>query len=502
MADTPNEHDSTPNGDQQPQDMPVNQDVDLNDDLGGNDEPTAEPGLVSGRSASVRFNRVESGSSKVSSQLRMDAANQSLADALRITYGFLRVGMVVLLFLFVFSGLQKINEGERGISVFLGKPAKTNLEPGAHLTWPYPIGELIRVGGGAVEVSLARDFMPNSPGTVPDDALLEMPIDRFNNQGRLNPSRAGSLITADLNIAHTQWTVNYHRSDHLKFVKNILPRQERTVIIIAARRGVVQTMAETTIDDLLKQSAESIAGRVRVIAQRTLDDLESGITIDRIVLVRKNPPLYLLNQFASVQSAAQNAGKQREDALLERDQRLNEVAGRAATVLISMIEDYERFIELGETELASQMLTDIDAVFAGEEVNYNGQSTLALISGEVSEMLNQAKSQASTRVSEAIADLEQFRAKQAQFEANPKLMIARDWSSAMAMFLNKDFVTTMYLPEGASAELMINPDPDIERERDRIRRRAEAVAGQVRRRDDYLRDVYKTQRGIQEKEEE
>jgi modulator of FtsH protease HflK len=462
---------------------------------------TPNEGLVSGRSASIRFSR-ERKVGGAANQERMDAANQSLADALRITYGFLQVGMVVLLILFVFSGFQKINEGERGISIFLGKPSRTQLEPGAHLTWPYPIGELIRVGGGAVEVPLARDFMPNSPNARSgDEAILEMPIDQFSGQGRLNPVRDNSLITADLNIAHTQWTVNYHRSNHLRFVEHILPEQERMVIVIAARRGVVQTMAETTIDDLLKKSAESIAAKVRVIAQQTLDDLESGITIDRVVLVRKTPPLFLLDRFASVQSAAQNAGKAREDALLKRDQSLNTVAGRAAPVLISMIEAYERDIELGEIDKASAMLEQIDTVLAGGEVNYQGQETLALVSGEISEILNEARAKSSSRVSQAIADLELFKAKQAQFEANPSLMIARDWSLAMNEFLNKDFVSTMYLPEGVDAELLVNHDPDIERERDRIRKRKEALAGMIQRREDLNKDQFKSQRGIKPEDE-
>jgi regulator of protease activity HflC (stomatin/prohibitin superfamily) len=309
------------------------------------------------------------------------------------------------------------------------------------------------------------------------------------------------LITADQNIAHAQYRVNYHRENHLRFVENILPEQEREVIILAVRRAVVHTMAEITIDDLLKTSAESIASRVRETAQATLDELDSGIAIDRVVLVRKTPPLFLLNQFASVQSAAQNAGKAREDALLIRDQTLNEVAGRASGVLIEMINEYERLIELGESDEAEALLAKIDTVMAGGDVDWNGQNTLALVSGEVSEILKNAQAQSSSRVSQAIADLEQFKAKQAQYEANPMLMVARDWSSAMSEFLSKDFVTTIYLPEGRSAELLINPDPDFERERDRLRKRREAMENMERRREEARQDFFRTQRGIQAEEQ-
>ncbi len=459
-----------------------------------------EEGLITGRAASVRFNR---GGDRwlTNNRARMDAANQSLADALKITYTFLQVGMAVLIVLFVFSGFQKVSEGERGISVFLGKPATTNIEPGAHLTWPYPIGEMIRVGEGAIEVPLARAFMPGRAGAASDDQLLDAALNEFNNNARLNPATDSMLITADQNIAHAQFRINYHRSNHLRYVENVLPEQERAIISYVVSRGVVHTMAETTIDDLLKSSAEAIAARVRESAQRSLDELETGITIDRVVLVRKTPPLFLLDRFASVQSAAQNAGKAREDALLLRDQALNEVAGRASGVLIEMINEYERLIELGEAEEAESLLAKIDTVMAGGEVNWNGQSTLALVSGEVSEILNNAQAQATSRVSRAIADLEQFKAKQAQYEANPMLMVARDWSSAMAEFLNKDFVITMYLPEGRSAELLVNPDQDVEKERVREQRRRQAADNQQRRRDEAREDFYRTQRGITAEDE-
>lgn len=459
-------------------------------------DASPEPGLVSGREASVRFDR-RSTSAHTNNRARMDAANQSLADALKITYFFLQIGMVVLVLLFALSGIQRVNEGERGISVRMGKTTRTNIEPGAVFTWPYPIGELIRVGAGAVEVPMARDFMPTRPGAMSDDELLNADFGGFNSSGRLNPGADSMIITADQNIAHAQFRVNYHREDHREYVQNIRPQDEEWVVRLNVRRAIVHTMAETTIDDLLKASAETIGEQIREKAQRSLDDLQSGIEIDRVVLVRKTPPLYLSDRFASVQSAAQRAGEEREKALQDRVRLLNDVAGRASDVLIDMINEYERLTELGNTDEAEALLVKIDAVLLGQQVEWNGEDTLALVSGEVSEILKNAQAQASSRVSRAIADLEQFQAKQLQFEANPALMIARDWASAMEEFLNKEFVLTMYLPEGRDAEIIINPDQDWEEERVRLQRREQARLQQEQRRREAQQDFFRTQRGIQ-----
>lgn len=458
---------------------------------------TPEP---SNRAASVRLRGVEA-NAVAADQARMDTANQSLAEALKITYNILRLGMVVLVILFAASGIQTIKEGERGIKIRFGEQVQTNLEPGPQWAWPYPFGEIVRVGEGAVEMAVAKEFMPNIPGDQSDDAALSVDIARFNDSAKLNPETDGSNITADFNIAHTQWSVNYRRTDHALYISNIIPEQEKVMMKAIVQRAVVQVIGTITIDDLLKNSSESISGRVRSLAQNTLDELNSGITIDRVVLARKNAALSLRDQFNSVQTAAQKAGKAREDALLLRDQMLNEVAGRGSDVLITEINEYERLIELSMSQEAEAQLAKIDSILEGRSVEIEGEMTSGLVSGEISEILANAQTSASNRVSEAIAQLENFNAKQAQYEANPKLMVARDWSSAMSEFLKRDFVSTIVLPRGVSAEMLINNDPDIARELDRQRKRREAEQSLELRQEDMRREFFKTQRGLQEPEE-
>lgn len=465
----------------------------------------AVPPSASVRGPSVRLR--EGGQTAAGGvSLRMDPANQSLADALRFTYGLLKLSMVVLVLLFLVSGIKTINEGERGIRVLLGQPQSLNLTPGIHWGFPYPIGEMIRVGAGTAEVALGTAFMPEAPGIRPDadDQALAIAIERFSTSSKLQPDRAGSNITADLNIAHTQWTVNYRRTDHRQYAENMLPEQERSLVRLATQRGVVLTLSGLTIDELLKQTGESAAAaRVREIAQRTLDEIDSGIAIDRVTLIRKIPPAFLLERFSSVQSAAQNAGRAREDSLLRRDRLLNEVAGAAAVPLIDHINEYERLIELAETEAAAALLTQIDAILDGRPAQIGERIHAAgLISGQVAELLEQTRSRASSRVSQAIADRDLFRAKLVQYESNPRLMIARDWSAAMTAFLAKPFVQTMILPEGGTtAELLINEDPAIVRELDRERKRQEAQRAADERFESFQRDLFRSQRGIQETDE-
>ncbi|MBL4809832.1 MAG: hypothetical protein JKY43_07235 [Phycisphaerales bacterium] len=475
-------------------------DHNLDDLVNDQDQDQSNPSPLSNRAASVRLRGGQS-DQDANDMARMDTANESLADALKITYGLLKVAMIVLVGLFTISGVQSIKEGERGISVRFGKQVRTNLEPGIQWSFPYPIGEIVRVGEGAIEIAIAKEFMPNISGDQSDEAAMSLNISRFSNSVKLDPASDGSNITSDFNIAHTQWSVIYRRSDHATYVSNIIPSQEHAILKAVIQRAVVHVIATIKIDDLLKNSSEAIAGRVRSLTQQSLDDLETGISIDRVVLTRKNAALSLRAKFNSVQAAAQTAGKAREDALLLRDQMLNEVAGFGSKVLIAEINEYERLIELQMTNESEIQLARIDAILQGHQVEIGGEMTGLLVSGEISELLIQAQSQSSNRVSLAIAQLENFRSKQAQFKANPKLMIARDWSSAMSEFLDKDFVSTIVLPRGVSAEILINNDPDIAREIDRMRKRREAEGTIDQRREDMRRSFFKTQRGLKEPEE-
>ena len=61
------------------------------------------PQAASTRGASVRLRQADARTG--GSSMRMDPANQSLADALRFTYGLLRILMVLLVGLFVFLSL-------------------------------------------------------------------------------------------------------------------------------------------------------------------------------------------------------------------------------------------------------------------------------------------------------------------------------------------------------------------------------------------------------------
>lgn len=458
------------------------------------------------RAASVSLRE---GSSSQDAAL-MDPANQSLADALRITFALLQVAMVVLAGLFIFSGFQTVREGERGISVLFGRAVASDLEPGFHFAAPYPFGELVKVETANIAPRIDREFWPDVPEGQESASLEFLPT-----RTELDPERDGSLITADLNIAHTQWQAVYRRAEPVKYVRNILTEDETEIVRAALRRGVVRAIASISVDELLKPQeggTRAISERAREIAQETLDALDSGLVVDQFELARRTPPGSLQRKFRAVLDARSQAQTSITEVRAERDRLMNEAAGEASEALLWLISRYEVAIEAGQAEEASAVLARIDGLLEGAPVDLS-EADLATVddpgarrelsgsigriaSGAVVEIIQEAKVDRLTLVQEARADLEHFSAKQAQFRANPSLMIRRDWASAWSAFQSRDFVQTMMLPVGLSAELRLNEDPDIIKELDRAKKQRESQVSLEERRKTQREGRFQVERGI------
>ncbi|MEL7473403.1 MAG: SPFH domain-containing protein [Planctomycetota bacterium] len=407
------------------------------------------------RSASVQLRGQDDGAPHAATM--MDPANQSLADALRITFRLLQAGMFVLVGLFVLSGFQTIREGQAGIRLLFGKAETGELDPGFRFSFPYPVGELVKVQTGTVQLVENSAFWPEGNDGQPASSVDDLPMRR-----ELRPATDGSVLTADGSIAHTQWSIQYRRGDPRLFAESVLPRDEESIVLAAVQRGVVQAVGTTMIDDLLKQGGESLASQVRTIAQQTLDTARSGITIESLSLDSKTPPKVLKADFDSVQAAASEAATAELEAETERGDILNRVAGRGAQPLIGAIREYEIALATGDEAGARATLTRIDSMLEGRPVEIDGETMDAQVAGEVASIIASARRERSEKVSRTQAKLSSFRAYRARFEVSPAQTIKQVAFDSLASFLGKPYVQTFTVPAGTDTlQLMLNSDPDI-----------------------------------------
>lgn len=425
----------------------------------------------------------------------MDPANKALADALQILLRVLQLGLVVIFALYVLSGFQSVKQGQTGIRLLFGAVSAENLEPGFRFSFPHPIGDLVRVDQGAVIERMDTQFWQ----FLKDDNERRLPTEQLPVMASLNPERDGSVLTGDNNVAHTRWVVTYTRAGATDWARNALPEAERDLVLGAVQRGIVQSVAEVSIDELLRESTRdtgAIAQRAMGIAQEALDRMGLGVRLQRLDLAERIPPTALREKFAEVQAAEQNAGKARSEALGARDRILAESAGGAAEPLLGLIDAYEAALEKKDQSAAGEALAQIRRVLDGEPVETASGAEVE-VGGNAAREIDQARQYRSQIVSQRQAELAVFRAKHEQFRANPSVLVQSEWSEAYRAFTGREFVQVIVNPPGASAfDLVINQDPQIVKD---IQRRISELEGEEarKRREEAQRlEQGRLQRGI------
>lgn len=408
----------------------------------------------------------------------MDPAQQSLADALRITYRLLQVVMLLLVVLFLGSGFQTIGASERGVKTAFGKVTASDVLPGSVWNWPYPVGEVVRVSTAQQVVTLWDSFYPK----LTREQELRPREQLVNIKPTLKPGVDGSLITADGNIAHTRWEIAYRVDRVAQYIDHIYQPDEQRIVRAAVERGVVRAVAEIEIDSLLKQVASSeegasgstgaLSSRVRSIAQETLDQIGSGIEIEEVILTDKMAPLPVYKKFNEVTTASSRAAQQREQAAQFKLSALNSAAGLAHGVLLREINDYERAIETDDTELAESILTRIHSIIDGEIVDDNGRKVS--VSGDVTTIINEAKQHRTNVIAEARSSATTFAAKLESYRENPDVFLANELRIAWESFNNNALAEIAILPESTDLSIVLNRDPDIVKELEKARSEKQA----------------------------
>lgn len=432
----------------------------------------------SARSASVKFRDASAatGSERAS---QLDEANKSLMDALRFSYTLLGIAMAVLGVLYFASGFQTINESERGIKLRLGGVVDSKMMPGPHWALPFPFGEIFRVSAGVEHLSIDEAFWP----ALSEDQKQQDPS-QYPISEDLAPERDGFLITADSAIAHSRWAVRYSKGETpLSFAQNIFPEVEEEIVRAAVNRGIIQAVATIEIEAFLQAGDTSrVVMEARRAAQDVLDQIQSGIKIDDLTMTQKTPPMAVRAAFEEVQSAESRSNQIRQEANSARASILNASAGAASRAILDRIGRYEDAIELGEQVLAESILDEINNLFDGEPTTIDGEQRVLLVSGEVAQIMNDAREYRTNTVGIRRAEAIEFAAKNKLYQTNPMVLVHTEWARGMEAFYARPEVHMTIVPAGTSnIELWLNKDPEYAQALARFNKEKANLAAQLER---------------------
>lgn len=140
------------------------------------------------------------------------------------------------------------------------------------------------------------------------------------------------MLTGDLNLANVEWVVQYRVNDPYRYLFKVR-NPERTLRDIA-ESAMRQIVGDRTVNEVLTIGRAEVAAEMQVLIQSLMNEYETGIKIEQIVLQDVNPPDPVKPSFNGVNEAQQ-----------ERERLINEARS-----------DYNRIIPRaqGEAEQAMQ----------------------------------------------------------------------------------------------------------------------------------------------------
>lgn len=387
----------------------------------------------------------------------LDPAQQSLAEALRVSFAILKLAMLGLLIVYAFSGTFSVGSNEVALRLrfgdYVGDPGSRVLERGTYLAAPFPIEQVVKVDTRPATLSLEKEFWYET--TKSDSGLTRTQLQGARAQP-LHPLRDGSLITGDSSIIHAKWTLTWRVADPVAYLTNVGSQPVAEAIVrLVAQQGIVQSVAQLAAEDLLR----GIVNRELAVGlmQQRLDGMRTGLLIDQLVLDKVSAPMRVAGSFDAVTTAESDRAGQIVAAQQERARILGEAAGEASGPLLALVASYEQAVESGDDAAAHELAQQIDEALGSLHVG------AIAIGGEVARVINAAKTYRTQVVEQVASEAQAFQQFLPQYQQNPRLVLSKLWEDAREQILTGD-VETFYTVPG-QLELQLNRDPELQKQR-------------------------------------
>jgi regulator of protease activity HflC (stomatin/prohibitin superfamily) len=376
----------------------------------------------------------------------MDPANQSLADALRLSYRVLQLAILGLAVVFLFSGFQTIRENSTGVRTLFGRVvgegSDAAIGTGLQPFWPYPVGEIVTVPMKRT-VQVDRAFFPNLRVSRGGGAIQDLSLDQATESAdvtrpiRPGPRGDGSLILRGGDLAHCRMTAEYSIDDPVAFLTRFTAEDADEVVRMALERAAVHVAASLTLADFI-DDREASSRRIQDLAQDTLRGIDSGIRLATVSVTDRVPPLSVRKSVQGVQAARERAKIAVEVARRESATILDDAAGAAAFEdIVAMIGRYETAIGLGDEAEGDRVLVDIGARFDESDIGGDAAATLTRAKAYRS-MIDSGLGTFARRVDSLSAS----------YRENPAQLVRQLWLDAYREVLDGSEVEVLSAPPG------------------------------------------------------
>ncbi|RJP30484.1 MAG: hypothetical protein C4547_16670 [Phycisphaerales bacterium] len=398
----------------------------------------------------------------------LDAASQSLADALRASFQILKYLMFGLVIVYLFSGVTFVQPSEKAVVARVGRILDKVHDPGLLLAWPYPIDDVIRL-----PVAEAKDLVIDSHMLALSDEEKKRGltfVQRGHGRG-LNPVTDGALLTGDKGLVHVQWVATYKIDKLSDYIRNLQGRNREAaegLLTALVEHAAIDVASSMRAEDVYRRRLEEFRVAVRNRVNADLEALESGVTLTDLKVPVSIVPIQVRDDFEETQRAENRRRTKIQEAEKEQTRILNDAAGSAYRAVVAALGEIEQARLAGDEAVLTRKEAQLEQLLEGEE-----------LSGAAGRMIAEARGRSSRVVGAIENDLREYLALLPEYEHNARLLFARKWDVTRNIILNNPEVTKIYRPAGAlQFRVKIGPDPEHEREAetDKYKQELESLA--------------------------
>ena len=225
--------------------------------------------------------------------------------------------LIILLFVWLASGLYRVLPDEQGVVLRFGKFIKTT-QPGLNYHFPFPIEtvetpKVTKVNRMDIGFRSERDSGFSTGGGVAD-----VPQESL-------------MLTGDENIVNIDFSVFWVIKDAGKFLFEI--QDPEGTVKAAAETAMREVIAKSDIQPILTEGRAKIEIETQEIIQSILDEYQSGIQITQVQTQKADPPDQVIDAFRDVQAARADMERSKNEAEAYANDVIPRARGEAAKIL-------------------------------------------------------------------------------------------------------------------------------------------------------------------------
>ncbi len=305
----------------------------------------------------------------------MDELQLALQHYWRRYRGLIIVVFVLVPLIWLASSMYyTVRPQSRGVVLRLGKPLDPT-PPGLHFKAPWPIDKVTTVPVERVQ-SIEFGYRTLEAGRRTRYAA------ESDNQKTM-----ARMLTADLNLAHVEWAVQYRIKDPNQYLFKVggeagkTPTENVRDLISDVSEAVMRRIVgDVSVDSAITIGRQKIADDAMKEMQLRLDEFEAGIHVVKVLLQSATPPEPVKDAFDAVNRAKQtketivNTAKGERNTQLPRarglkDRKITEAEGYAlriqmtaegqANAFLSKLAEYEKAPAITKIRLYIEAMEEI-----------------------------------------------------------------------------------------------------------------------------------------------